>query len=378
MKILHLSDLHIGKRVNEFSMIEDQKYILNQVIDIIKKQKIEIVLIAGDIYDKSIPPTEAVSVFDDFIYELKKMEVKVLAISGNHDSQERLAFCSRILDDSNIYISPAYEGDIKSVEIENIKFSLVPFVKPSIVRAYCSEYEKEKINSYTDALKYIIDKIEIDENMVNILIGHQFVTGAIKSDSEDISVGGTDNVDGNIFEKFDYIALGHIHRSQKVLFDKMRYSGTLLKYSFAESKHRKTLTIVDVESETKKIDISEIELKPLRDLREIKGKYMDITDKSYYENTNTDDYIHITLTDEEDIIDGIVKLRTIYPNIMKLDYDNTRTKMSGSISNIEYVESKTPFELFADLYNIQNNDEMTKEQQEYVKSIIEKVWEEKV
>lgn len=375
MKILHLSDLHIGKRVNDFSMLEDQEYILKKILNIIDEHKPQAVLIAGDIYDKSVPSAEAVQLFDDFLVSLSERDLKIFIISGNHDSPERLAFGARLMNPSGIYISPVYKKGSTPVVLEDefgeLFIYMLPFIKPAHVRAQFPDLE---IGSYNDALKVVLEDLNPDENKRNILITHQFVTGAVKSDSEEMSVGGSDNIDGKLFNKFDYVALGHIHRPQKMLRDTIRYSGTPLKYSFSEAKHQKSVTIIDF-NEKNNIEISEIPLVPKRDMREIKGKYLDITAKSYYENTNREDYLRITLTDEEEIPEALGKLRVIYPNIMKLDYDNTRTRKGITISEGPSVEKKSPADLFSEFYQFQNNQSLNEEQEKLLKELVEKIWE---
>lgn len=378
MKLIHLSDLHIGKRVNEFSMLEDQEYILKEIIDIIDRENPDSVIIAGDVYDKSVPSTEAVCLFDDFLFELSKRGLKVFVISGNHDSPERIAFGSRLIDKSGIYISPVYDGVITPIALNDSYGELnvysLPFIKPINVRRF---YPDEKIESYTDAVDVAIKNMNIDEKKRNILITHQFVTGALRSESEDISVGGSDNVDVSVFSQFDYVALGHIHRPQKIGRDTVRYCGTPLKYSFSEANHDKSVTMVEL-TEKGNVDIKTFSLKPLRDLRGIKGSYMELSSKNYYQGTNTDDYIHITLTDEEEIPNALGKLRTIYKNIMKLDYDNKRTRANMLIDRDEQAESKTPLELFSEFFYKQNNSQMNAEQTEVIKTLVEKIWEEKL
>lgn len=376
MKIVHLSDLHLGKRVNEFSMLDDQRFILSKITDIIDKQKPQAVIIAGDVYDKSIPPAEAVELFDDFLVELAKRSLKVFVISGNHDSAERIAFGGRLMDKSGIYMSPVFGGNVEPVSLRDefgeINFYMLPFIKPADVRRF---YPEEEIGSYTDALKTVIDNMKIDAKKRNVLITHQFVTGAARSESEDISVGGTDNVDAKVFADFDYVALGHIHRAQKCTSDYIRYSGTPLKYSFSEAKDEKSVTIVDINAKGD-IKLNFLPLKPLRDMVEIKGTYNELTLKSFYENTSyEEDYMHITLTDEEDIPEALTKLRVIYKNIMKLDYDNQRTRHSAELNISADVKAKSPLEHFADFYEAQNGQPMSSEQEEFMRKIIEKVEE---
>lgn len=376
MKIMHLSDLHIGKKVNEYSMLQDQIYILKEILRIIDNEKVETVIIAGDVYDRSLPPNEALELFDEFLYQLSSRNVNVFVISGNHDSPERISYGGRMMTENKIFLSPVYDGNVKPTTLNDdygeVNFYLLPFIRPADIRRY---FPDENIENYTDAVKVAIDNMNVDFSERNILITHQFVTGAELSESEDIIVGGTDNVSGEVFDGFDYVALGHIHREQTVGKDNIRYCGTPLKYSFSEAKHIKSVTILDFKDK-ENIEYSKIPLTPLRDMREIRGTYDELTLKSNYENTNVDDYLHITLTDEEDIPDAIGKLRSIYPNIMKLDYDNLRTRGSGTVDAIENIESKSPFELFADLFKQQNNQDMSEEQEEIMRNLIDKIWEE--
>ena len=376
MKIMHLSDLHIGKKVNEYSMLQDQIYILKEILRIIDNEKVETVIIAGDVYDRSLPPNEALELFDEFLYQLSSRNVNVFVISGNHDSPERISYGGRMMTENKIFLSPVYDGNVKPITLNDdygeVNFYLLPFVRPADIRRY---FPDENIENYTDAVKVAIDNMNVDFSERNILVTHQFVTGAELSESEDIIVGGTDNVSGEVFDGFDYVALGHIHREQTVGKDNIRYCGTPLKYSFSEAKNIKSVTILDF-NDKGNIEYSKIPLTPFRDMREIRGTYYELTLKSSYESTNTEDYLHITLTDEEDIPDAIGKLRSIYPNIMKLDYDNLRTRGSGTVDAIENIERKSPFELFADLFKQQNNQDMSEEQEEIMRNLIDKIWEE--
>ena len=376
MKFIHISDLHLGKRVNEFSMLEDQEYILTKIINIIDEQKPDSVVIAGDVYDKSVPSAEAVELFDDFLVRLSKRNLKVFIISGNHDSAERIAFGGRLMNKSGIYVSPVYNGVIEPVTVTDdfgdVNIYMLPFVKPSNVRRF---YQESEIVSYTDALKIAIDSMNIDTSKRNILITHQFVTGSVCSESEEISVGGSDNVDVSVFDGFDYVALGHIHRSQKCGSNFVRYSGTPLKYSFSEANDKKTLTVVDLKAKDD-ITLDFIPLIPKHDMVEIKGTYEELTLKSIWENTSyKEDYIHITLTDEEDIPDVLSKLRVIYKNIMKLDYDNKRTRTINQINGTEDVKAKSPFEFFSEFYELQNGQPLSEEQAAFLNDIIEQIEE---
>ncbi|MBR5577903.1 MAG: exonuclease SbcCD subunit D [Lachnospiraceae bacterium] len=375
MKLLHLSDLHLGKRINEFSMVDDQEYILNKIIEIIEEEKPDAVIIAGDVYDKSVPSAEAVEMFDRFLYRISVKKVKVLVISGNHDSAERIAFGGRLMDKSGIYMSPVYRGKIEPVILEDefgkINFYLLPFIKPTQVRSY---YPEKTINSYDDAISVAIEEMGIDTTKRNVLITHQFVTGALRTESEEISVGGSDNVDAGNFKDFDYVALGHIHRAQKCGSEFIRYSGTPLKYSFSEAKDEKTVTVVNM-GEKGNIELSFIPLKPMRDLVELRGSYEELTLKSFYENTSyQQDYVHITLTDEEDIPEVLTKLRVIYENIMKLDYDNVRTRHNAVISSASAAVKKSPLEHFSDFYQLQNGQELNEEQSSFLEEIIRGIW----
>ena len=377
MKILHLSDLHLGKRVNEFSMIEDQKYILTNIINIIDDLKLDGVIIAGDVYDKSVPSSEAVELFDDFLVRLSKRNLKVFVISGNHDSAERIAFGGRLMDKSGIYMSPVYNGNVEPITLTDnfgeINFYMLPFIKPSNVRRF---YADEEIISYTDAVKVAVKAMNIDTSKRNILVTHQFVTGANRTESEEISVGGADNVDASVFSDFDYVALGHIHRSQKCGGSEfIRYSGTLLKYSFSEAKDIKSVTIVDIKDKGD-ISLDFIELTPKRDMVEVKGTYEELTLKSFWENTGyNENYMHITLTDEEDIPDAHTKLRVIYKNIMKLDYDNKRTRTANMIDGANNLKEKSPLEHFEEFYELLNGQGLSEEQSSFMTDIIREIWE---
>ncbi len=376
MKFIHLSDLHIGKRVNEYSMLEDQEYILKKIINIIDEEKPDGVFIAGDVYDKSIPSAEAVQLFDNFLTRLAKRKTSVFIISGNHDSPERVSFGRRLMNGSGIYISPVYDGKIEPVAMEDeygkINIYMLPYIKPVHVRTVFGD--DSAISSYTDALRRAIDELHVNTDERNIMITHQFVTGAERTESEEISVGGTDNVDVSVFDCFDYTALGHIHRPQNCKSERVRYCGTPLKYSFSEAKDKKSVTVVEL---TDRLNVRTIPLEPLRDMKEIKGLYNDIMSKNFYDGkTYENDYIHITLTDENDIPDAIGKLRTVYHNLMKLDYDNKRTRSNTAVGEAEIVKNKQPGEYFAEFYELQNNQPMSDIQREFIDGLIERIKEE--
>lgn len=316
MKFIHLSDLHIGKRVNGFSMLEDQKYILDQILMIAEEEMPDGVLIAGDIYDKPVPPAEAVQVFDAFLTGLADRNLPVFVISGNHDSPERLAFGGQLMKDRRVYMAPVYDGHLEPVQLEDrygsLRVYMLPFIKPAVVRRCCPE---EGIETFEDAVRWALEHMaehKKGEDGRNILIAHQFVTGASCCDSEELSIGGLDQVSAELFDSFDYVAMGHIHGPQKVGRDTLRYSGTPLKYSFSEVNHRKSVTVVEL-LEKGNVTVNTRPLRPLHDMRELRGSYEELTSRDFYQGTAVDDYLHITLTDEEDILDAIGKLRSIYP-----------------------------------------------------------------
>lgn len=372
MKLLHISDLHLGKRLYENSLIEDQTIILKQIIDIADNEKVGGIIIAGDIYDKSVPSAEAVALFDSFISELARKKLQAFIISGNHDSAERIAFGSKIMDSAGIHLSPVYNGKIEPINLKDeygeINFYMLPFIKPSHVRRF---YENENIESYTDAVRVVVAKMNIDTTKRNVLIAHQFVTGSKRSESEE-SVGGLDNVDASVFDAFDYIALGHLHSAQNCANDKIRYCGTPLKYSFAEAGDTKTVTVVEFGNKNNKAIIKTIELKPKRDMKKIRGTFEDLI-------SNTDrieDYVQITLTDEDDIPNAMNRLQIVYKNALELRYDNARTRANAIVSGVEGVEEKTALELFSQFFIERNNKEMTEQQKTYMKDLIEKIEEE--
>lgn len=378
MKLLHISDLHIGKRVNEFSMIEDQKYILRRILAIADEEQADGVMIAGDIYDKPVPSAEAVGVFDWFLTELADRGKKVYAVSGNHDSAERIAFGAQLMSGRGVFVSPVYQGDAVMFSVQDpygeLCIYLLPFIKPAAVRHALEGRPdldgKTLPESYQDAVALAVERMNVDRSKRNILIAHQFVTGAGRCDSEEVSVGGLDNVDADIFDAFDYVALGHIHSPQYMKRETVRYCGTPLKYSFSEAEQEKSVTVVELGGKGQ-VGISTVPLVPLHDLRRIRGTYLEVTARDFYQNMDTEDYVQITLTDEEDIPDGLQKLRIIYPNLMRLEYDNSRTKQNRFIERAEEIEQKSELELFAEFYELQNNQPMSDEQTALVAQLIE-------
>ena len=370
MKFAHIADLHIGKRVHDFSMLEDQRYILDQMLGIFEEQRVDGILIAGDVYDKVVPSAEAVQLFDEFITRLAKLKMPVYMISGNHDSAERLSFGAKLFESSDIYISQVYDGKVKKVGLEDeyglVNVYLLPFLKPATVRHVL---QRDDIESYEDSVTVALQECEVDASQRNVLVAHQFVTGADRCDSEETSVGGLDNVSAEVFDEFDYVALGHIHRPQKMGKETLRYSGTPLKYSFSEVEHKKSVTIVEL-FEKGNVQISTVPLVPLRDMRKVRGTYMEVTAKESYTAENKMDYLQITLTDEEDVPGALQKLRTIYPNLMRLEYDNKRTRENKEVQAVEAQEQKSELELFGEFYELLNNEPMKEEQTEFMENLI--------
>lgn len=376
MKLIHLSDLHLGKRINEFSMLEDQRYILMEILRLIDQERPDGILIAGDIYDKSIPAADAVELLDDFLVGLAKRDIQIFLISGNHDSPERLAFGGRLMERSGVHLAPVYDGKITPIRLTDeygpLNIYLLPFIKPVHVRHV---YPEREITSYTDALSVAIGALDLDDSVRNVLVTHQFVTGAARSDSEEFSVGGTDNVDSWVFDSFDYVALGHLHGPQQVGRETVRYCGTPLKYSFSEVGQKKSLTVVELGPKGN-ISVRTMPLTPMREMVELRGSYEQLTLQKFYQGTDYQkSYVHITLTDENDIPDGMRKLQTIYPYLMKLDYDNRRTQAGEWDGEIESAERRSPLELLDEFYEKQNGQPMGESQREFARELMEEIWE---
>ncbi len=375
MKFLHISDLHLGKRVNEFSMTEDQRYILARILDVAREESPNGVLIAGDVYDKPVPSAEAVELFDGFLTDLARM-TEVFVLSGNHDSPERIAFGGRIMGASGVHLSPVYSGTLAPVtlkgDIGEVAVYMLPFVRPAHVRRF---HPDEDIKTYTDAVRVALAHADETSAERRVLVAHMFVTGASRTDSEDISVGGADNVDVSALAGFDYVALGHIHRPQNVA-PGVRYSGSPLKYSFSEISDKKSVTVVELGGKGE-VSVRTVPLTPLRDLKEIKGTYAELTARDSYEGTTyRDDYMHVILTDEDDVPEALGKLRVIYRNLMKLEYRNSRTSALGRVTAPEAVRERTPAQLLGELFVKQNDRPMPEEQAAYVRALAAEIWEE--
>ncbi len=378
MKLIHLSDLHLGKKVCGFSLIEDQKHILEQILEIIEDEQPQGVMLAGDLYDKSVPSVEAVQLFDWFLEQLVAAGCSVYAISGNHDSAERLAFGAGLMKSNNVYFSAVYNGQIQKVEVTDdygpAYIWLMPFIKPASVRHGLKQTEEkiENITNYQDAAELVVRHMDIDRTVRNVLIAHQFVTGASCCESEELNVGGIDQISADTFAEFDYVALGHIHSPQKMGRETVRYCGTPLKYSFSEAEQTKSVTVVTL-LEKGRVELKTVPLTPLREMRKIKGTYMELMDRKSYTEQGRMDYVHITLTDEEDIPDGIHRLRTVYPNLMQLEYDNLRTRADQQIITMDDQIQKSEQEVFEEFFELQNNQPMNDAQREFVLELIEKM-----
>ena len=379
---MHLADLHLGKRVNGFSMMEDQEYILNRILEIMEEEQPDGLLIAGDVYDKTIPPAEAVRLMDDFLTAVAAKHVPVFLISGNHDSAERVAFGHQLMQGSGIWISPVYDGTIRHHTLEDrwgeVNIYLVPFLRPSVVRSFFPDVE---IEDYTDALRTIIEDLQVDTSRRNVVLAHQFVTaaGALPEtcDSGQLSVGGLDRVDGSVFSPFDYTALGHLHGPQRVGSETIRYAGSPLKYSFSELHQKKSVTVAELR-EKGVTEIRQIPLQPRREMIELRGTFEEILAEARKKGEPQTDYYHMILTDETDVVDALSRLREYYPNIMLLDYDNRRTRSQKEVEQLDRVEERTPGELFAALYEQQNGQEMDSDRKEYLDGLIREIWEEQV
>lgn len=377
MKILHTSDLHIGKRINECSMLEEQAFILKQITDIAKTENPEAIILAGDIYDKSVPSAEAVSLFDDFLVNLAKLGKAIFIISGNHDSAERISFASRIMEVSKVYLSPVYNGKISPIVINDgktkVAFYMIPFIKPAIVQHFADE--EVEIKTYDEAMRYVISQMDIDKKRRNVLITHQFITDAERTESEDFMVGGLDNIDTSAFNDFDYVALGHLHRPQSCGKATIRYSGSPLKYSFSEVNDKKSISIIEINGEDTPI-VTERTLAPLHEWYDLSGTYDELSAKSFYDGKGYQEaFVRITLTDEDDIPDGMRKLKSIYHRLMELRYDNKRTRAGmTSIGKPMDVEALQPDKLFGDLFEKQNGQALSEEQKRYMNETIETIF----
>ena len=380
MKLMHLSDLHLGKRLNEFSLLEDQCFILQQLVELVRSEQPDCVLLAGDIYDKPVPPAEAVTLFDDFLNKLAQLTT-VCVTSGNHDSAERLAFGAQLMREGGVHFCGLYTGEPQCVTLQdaygNVHIYLLPFLKPAHVRHCLTPEEAEQVTTYHEALRCAVERLHINATERNVLVAHQFVTGAQTAGSEAVNVGGVDNIGAEVFAAFDYTALGHIHKAQNVGSERVRYSGTPLKYSFAEWQQEKSVTLVEL-GEKGSVSVTALPLAPLRDLRKLRGTYEELMSRDFYDELPKDsdgllrDFYHLTLTDEEDVPDAVQKLRSVYKNLLQLEYDNKRTRTDNAIEGAERVVEKSPLELMEEFYQLQNNQALSEKQRAYLQGLLEK------
>ena len=374
MKILHLGDLHLGKRVNEISMIEDQKFILDQIVTLVKEEKIDVILLCGDIYDKAIPTIEAIHLLDEFLEELSDLKVKVLMISGNHDSDERLNYGSDLFEKNQIYISAKYEGNLYKKTVTDdygeIDIYLLPFVKASQVKHFLPD---AGIENYDDAVREVLEQAEIDRTRRNVIVAHQFVTGKseepVTGGSEGVgvqSVGLVEKIGYDCFDAFDYVALGHIHSPQKIGREEVRYSGSPLKYSLSEVANDKSVPVITIK-EKDKTSVELIPLKPMRDMRHIKGKLEQLLKTENV--TGTEDFIYATLTDEDMVNDVMGIFQQIYPNTVKIDYDNSHTKQIEQVDISKIAENRSFGELIGDFYNKIYGCEISEEEMDIMRMV---------
>ena len=374
MRLAHISDLHLGKKLDRYPLIEDQRHILRQIVDIAVGQKCDGILIAGDIYDKSMPSAESVKLLDDFLYDLTNAGLPAYIISGNHDSAERVNYGSGILARAGLYISADFDGRLSLCKAEDeygeVDIYMLPFIKPAHVR---KKYPDAQINDYTDMMRTVIENSGVDFSKRCILMCHQFITGASTCDSEYLSVGTLDNIDAKVLEGFDYVALGHIHSPQNV-GNNIRYCGTPLKYSSSESEHIKSVTLIDL-CEKGNVNVSTVPLVPLHDLRCLRGNFDELISKEFTDKLDPDDYYYITLTDDRDIPNVLRQLRAVYKNFVSMKFDNSRTRAAANVKREVQADKKTPFELMESLYLQQNGMEMTDEQADYIKGLIDSIWE---
>lgn len=376
MRLLHCSDLHLGKRVHECSMTEEQRHILKQIASIAVAQQVDGIIIAGDLYDKLVPSIEAVGLLDEFLTSLWEQHLPVYLISGNHDSPERLSFGTQLLEQNDVYLAGVFTGKAQHLSLQDaygaLELYLLPFIKPAVVRSF---YPEESIETYEDAVRVALSHSDIDPQKRNVLVAHQFVTNngrePERSDSETLSVGALDQVDVSLFDGFDYVALGHIHGPQKIGRETVRYCGSPLKYSFSEWRHKKSVTIVELK-EKGIVSLEQIPLQPIHDLREIRGTLSSLLQPEVVAQGDPQDYLRVILTDEIPPYDPLGQLRQVYPNLLRLDFERNEIAAMESITAAQDVEEKTIMELFSDFYEMANDRSMN----EAERAVMEQIWKE--
>lgn len=364
MRFIHLSDLHIGKRLNGVSLIEDQKYILSELIRISRDSGVDAVVIAGDVYDKSAPSAEAVALLDDFLTGLSELDIPVLIISGNHDSPERLSFGGRLM--KNIHIYSVFDGSLKCIRIHDVDFYMLPFVRPQQVRRF---FDCPELCDYNEMANLIFR--DFHKHGKSVIVMHQFITAGTRQDTVNaINVGTLDNINASYISDFDYAALGHVHTQQRIGSGNIIYCGSPLKYSFAEADTDKHVIIVDTDNN---MSIEKIPLKPLRDMRKIRGSLDELLSPETYTGTNTSDFLHVTLTDEDEITDAQAKLRNVYENVLEIEFEHDRNITGTSEIDAEYIRTKTPAELFENFFEDQNGRPMNERQKKIINDIMEEI-----
>ena len=378
MKILHTSDIHLGKRVNEFPMLQDQEYIRDQIVRVVEKEHPDVVLISGDVYNTSTPSAEAVHLLDSFITKLNAICNHIFVLPGNHDSAERLAFGSEIMSKNGVYFSQTFSANPQKITLNDsngeVNIYLLPFVRPIDVRyAFKDDSNNQAITTYDDAIRKSIEAMQPAYTQRNILVAHQYIKNGNRCDGEE-SIGGLDEVDADIVKDFDYVALGHLHRPQQVQYPHIRYSGSPLKYSFSEVKDSKSVSIVEL-NEKGSLSICEYPLTPLHDWADLRGTYDELMSESFYKGKGYESmYVRLTLTDEDEIVDAMNKLRGVYPLAMQLQYDNKRTQSNMTVGMVEDVEEKSPFELISEFFEKQNGQSMNDDQTELVTNLINEIF----
>lgn len=379
MRLLHIADLHIGKRVCEFPMLEDQRHVLAQVVRLLGERKVDALLVAGDLYDKAMPSAEAVALVDWFLSEVAATGVPAIVIPGNHDSAERVAYAGALMARHGIHVAPVFDGHIEPVVLGSGEGAVavwpIPFLRPQTVRHF---FPEEHVEDYTDAMRVVIEACDLERYGCNVAVAHQFVTagGASpeRSDSE-VSVGGLDNVDVSAFAGFDYVALGHIHRPQRIGADSVRYAGSILKYSFSEVADRKSAVLVTLGKQGSEPAIELVPLEPLHDMRRIRGPIEALTSADVVASADAEDYLQVVLTDEHPALDAMGRLRKVYPNVMGVEYDNARTRAAGLEPGEVPAEEaqEAPLDLFGEFYERQNGARPSEAQLEIVRGEFERL-----
>lgn len=373
MKVLHTADWHIGKNVNNMSMEEEQRYILDEIYKILVEESIDLLVIAGDIFDRSVPPASAVVLLDEFLTRVSQQGIKTCIISGNHDSPQRIEFASRILEKEGIFMEGTHQEKVRKIVLDDeygpLNIYLLPFIRPSMFTS------DNGSRTYDEIFHQRLELIDLNQEERNLLVAHQFVVGATTCESEELAVGGIDMVSSLGLEAFDYVALGHLHSPQMVQKDYIRYSGTPLPYSFSEEKNENSVTILHFK-EKGHLDIRLRKLSLKRRFQTIKGKYQELVSPSYYQNLQKDNYFRVILEDEDYILEVMEKLRSIYPNIMAVSYDNQRSRQNQEIKIDDKIKEKTPIEIFEQFYYLQNNQNLDDHQKRYLQRLVETIWEE--